>query len=821
MANLQQPNQEQLIFRSRFQLLLNQYYVGVLINVVVAVAVAYVLWSIANHDLLLAWAGLLVVLSLVRALYVRRILTVIEQLDFDNLKKRYHLYLFTLVLTGSAWGLLGSILFPFHSLTHQVFVVVVLASMLGGAVAIMYPLSRAYHAYAIPLSLPMQVSLYLYGGAVHVSMGLLALLYLVAMLIVIKRAETTLINSFKVQYENTELLKRLAKMGKILLNARDELEERVAERTNDLSRLNQNLNAEIDERKRIEDELFNQKELAEITLRSIAEGIVTTDKSGKIVYVNAKAEMILDCKLNDVYQKYFTDAARLINEETGEQAKDQIELVLKEKKAINDPQQYLILDHATKGTAIRQSIAPIFNKTRDLIGLIIVIHDVTRDRFHQLQLSHIATHDSLTGLHNRYAFEQQLGKIELNQDGRSEKTAIIYIDLDHFKIVNDSCGHLAGDELLKQLSELLVSHIGKQDMLARIGGDEFGAILHASDVSQVIAKAELLLKTIRSFRFLWVDRTFSVGASIGLVFPNDKIPDIQECLRYADMACFIAKEKGGKRIHVYVEEDEEMLARHNELNRVRQLSEAMEHNGLLLYKQDILRIDGKKHDQHYEVLLRLRNAKGEIILPGAFISAAERYNFMQEVDRWVIGKVFEFAEKELLFRRDQSCTVNINLSGLSLTNEKTLQFITDRLSNAPFPGNLLCFEITETTAIKNFSKAISFIEQLKKYDCKFAIDDFGSGVSSLGYLKNLPVDYVKIDGSFVRDIDNDEIDYAMVESIHKVVSLSGKKTIAEYVESDDVLKLLQQIGVDYAQGYAIAKPKSLVDEAGPELLASL
>lgn len=812
--------QEELIFRSRFQLVLKQYIVGLLINVCVAIAVTSVLWPVLPHDPLVSWAVALVVISLLRSLYVRQTLAIFAQLDFARLKQRYYLYLVTVFLTGSIWGMLGSALYPFASLLHQGFVLVVMAAMLGGAVAIMYPLSLIYYAYALPMLLPLAVTLLLRGNSVQISISLLALLYLGAMLLVIKRAETTLINSFRIQHENTELMKKLAKMSKSLLNIREELEERVEQRTLELSVLNRNLNSEIEERKRIEEELFNQKELAEITLGSVAEGIVTTDAAGRILYANEKAELILDCKLTDVYRQYFSDAVKLSNEETGELAKDRIEAVLRDQAALNYPRQYLVVNHANKGTAVRQSIAPIFNKTRDLIGLVIVIHDVTRERLHQLQLSHIATHDSLTGLHNRYAFEVQLNRPDLRQAAGSGKSAVIYIDLDHFKIVNDSCGHLAGDELLKQLSEMLVMQLDKQDMLARIGGDEFGAIIHASDEARIMNKAEQLLKLIRGFRFQWGERTFYVGASLGLVFLSDNIPNMQECLRYADMACFLAKEKGGKRIHVYVEEDEEMLARHNELNRVTQLSEAMEHNGLLLYKQDISRISGDMHARHYEILLRLRNSQGDIILPGAFISAAERYNFMQEVDRWVIGQVFDLAESGALWLNGRPDTININLSGLSLMNEKTLELITSRLRKSPYRGSWLCFEITETTAITNFSKAIAFIEELKKYDCKFALDDFGSGVSSLGYLKNLPVDYVKIDGAFVRDIDSDKIDYAMVESIHKVVSLSGKRTIAEYVESEDVLRLLKNIGVDYAQGHAIAKPTRLMAEAVPQLSVS-
>ena len=820
ITDAQALTQEQLIFRSRLQLVLKQYYIGFVVNIGVAAAVTYVLWPAVTPDRLLAWFALMVITNVGRVIFVQRSLRVLDQLNADELNGHYRRYLIAVVISGLLWGLLGSLLFPVGSPLHQGFVMVVMAAMLSGAVAIMYPLHRLYYAFAIPMLVPVLISLYLQSEVIQMSLAVLAFIYLAAMMLITRRAEATLIKTIRMQYLNSELLEQLSTMSEHLRNARDRLEQRVAERTTALSRLNENLNAEIEERKRIEEELFNQKEAAEITLRSIAEGIVTTDAVGNVVYVNERAEQILDCKLQEVRGKYFHDAVTLIDEETLQRVEDKIEMAIRNRCVVVDPMRYLVGNHAVTGTAVRMSIAPIFSQMQELIGLIIVMNDVTRERLHQLQLAHIATHDSLTGLHNRYAFEQHLDRLEATQELVSGVAAVVYIDLDHFKLVNDSCGHHAGDELLRQLSELLAMQIDATDMLARIGGDEFGAIIHAPDREQIEAKADKLLKTIRSYRFAWLERTFSVGASLGMVILDEHIVNIRDSLRYADMACFIAKEKGGTQIHIYVAQDEEMLARHNEINRVTQLSEAMEQNGLVLYKQEILRIDGRGRGQHYEVLLRLRNSHGEIILPGAFISAAERYHFMQDVDRWVIGKVFELAENNGICGDAQSCTVNINLSGLSLVNEKMLDYISARLREGVVPGRMLCFEITETTAITNLSKAIAFIEELKKYDCQFAIDDFGIGVSSLGYLKNLPVDYVKIDGSFIRDIDNDAIDYAMVESIHKVVSLSGKQTIAEYVESDAILKLLEQMGVEYAQGHAIARPSLWLDTVKAEQTVS-
>jgi diguanylate cyclase (GGDEF)-like protein/PAS domain S-box-containing protein len=439
-----------------------------------------------------------------------------------------------------------------------------------------------------------------------------------------------------------------------------------------------------------------------------------------------------------------------------------------------------------------------------------VCEDISKAHELSEQLSYQATHDALTGFVNRHEFERRLSNALAGARQHDAEHALCYLDLDQFKIINDTCGHIAGDALLRQLGVLLNSKIRKRDTLARLGGDEFGILIEHCSLSQAQRIAESLLGAIREFRFAWADKRFTVGASIGLVPINANSQNVSELLRMADTACYMAKEAGRNSIRIYEPTDSQVARHHGEMAWVERLYRALEDNRLKLAFQNIVPIACESVGLHFELLLRMNDEQGNIVLPSTFLPAAERFSFIDRLDRWVVGAAFHWfrTHPEAL---DQLTLCSINLSGRSLGNEELADYILKNTAGSGLPPTKFCFEVTETAAIANFSAAVQFMQKLREEGFRFALDDFGSGLSSFAYLRTLPVDFVKIDGLFVKDIDSNPIDRAMVHSINEIAHVMGKKTVAEYVENHSGLTHLRHIGVDYAQGHAINPPQPLDD----------
>ena len=436
--------------------------------------------------------------------------------------------------------------------------------------------------------------------------------------------------------------------------------------------------------------------------------------------------------------------------------------------------------------------------------ILTIVEDVTERKKVQKELNYQANHDSLTGLINRSEFERRAERlISTFQEGQ-DNHALCFMDLDQFKVINDTCGHTAGDQLLRQLSQLLQGAVRKRDTLARLGGDEFGILIEHCSLDQAQHVVSSLERVMEDFKFTWEAHTFPVGASIGLVAINELTPNLRELLRQADAACYMAKDLGRNRIHVYTPEDKELALRHGEMQWVARINHALEKDQFCLYAQLITPLDNSDH-RHYEMLIRMIGDDGGVIPPGAFLPAAERYDLIGKLDYWVVENALALLAENPAFV-EEIHFVSINLSGQSVPSEDFLSFIIAQLKKTGIEANKICFEITETLAISDLSAAMAFISVLKKIGCQFALDDFGSGLSSFGYLKNLPVDYLKIDGMFVKDIVDDPIDHAMVKSINDIGHIMGMKTIAEFVENNEIERMLAKIGVDYAQGYGIEMP---------------
>jgi diguanylate cyclase (GGDEF)-like protein len=391
----------------------------------------------------------------------------------------------------------------------------------------------------------------------------------------------------------------------------------------------------------------------------------------------------------------------------------------------------------------------------------------------------------------------------------------MYLDLDQFKVVNDTCGHAAGDQLIRQVSAVLLKRLREGDTLARLGGDEFGVLLENCPPDHALRIADQLRQTVSDFHFVWETRSFSVGVSIGLVNVKDGPFTLADVMSAADAACYMAKEKGRNRVQLYHAQDSELSVRQGEMEWISRLQKALKEDRFVLYAQDIKGLDaGREHGTHCEILVRLLDERGELVPPMAFIPAAERYNLMPAIDRWVIRSAFatisrEQAEGGAVF---EICAINI--SGGSIGDEGFLGYVREQFAHFPaVPPQSICFEITETAAIARLDKATHFIDELKSLGCRFSLDDFGAGMSSFAYLKHLPVDFLKIDGGFVKNMADDPIDRAMVEAINSVGHITGKQTIAEFVDGERVIALLREIGVDFAQGYGVAKPRPF----GPRL----
>ena len=576
----------------------------------------------------------------------------------------------------------------------------------------------------------------------------------------------------------------------------------------DKGRLVRLLGVEVDitERKLYEDALFREKESAQITLQSIGDGVITTDASNNVEYVNPVAEELTGWKVDDASGRPIDEIFRGFHEETCEPLENPLAVAIRRDRAIKSVRPTLLIRRDGNELYIESTASPIRDGKANVTGGVLVFHDVSESRDLNRRLSYHASHDILTGLVNRREFENRVERALKSAKARETSYALLYLDLDQFKIVNDSCGHSAGDALLGQLGALLKSKIRWRDTLARLGGDEFGVLLESCSLDEAMNTAETLRMAIGEYKFVWEERSFRLGVSIGVVPITADNEDVAALLTAADSACAAAKEAGRNRIHSFQENDIDLMRRRREMQWAARINNALEENRFELFRQTIQPLQAEEDGAHYEILLRMRDENGGIISPGLFIEAAERYGITPSIDRWVIRSAFRWLVSEA-DERERLSLCSINLSGQSLGDEKFLPFVVDQFQMSGIDATKICFEITETAAIASYSQANRFINALKELGCKFALDDFGTGLSSFGYLKHFPVDFLKIDGSFVKEILHDPIDREMVRSINEIGHLTGKQTIAEFAENEEIITMLRGMGIDYAQGYGVSEPK--------------
>ncbi|WP_300449999.1 EAL domain-containing protein [Accumulibacter sp.] len=566
---------------------------------------------------------------------------------------------------------------------------------------------------------------------------------------------------------------------------------------------------EITERKRVEHALFEAKERALVTLHSIGDAVITTDAAGCIDYLNPVAEALTGWALAEARGRCSHEVFRIVNDQSRQPAADPVRRCLQEGRIVSLASHSVLVARDGREYDIDDSVAPIRGRDNRLMGAILVFHNVTETRRLARQLAYDATHDALTGLINRPEFERRLQRAVKSARYDGARHVLCYLDLDQFKVVNDTAGHAAGDELLQQINTILAGMFRETDTLARIGGDEFALLQENCPLERAYVIAQSVVRTVHEHRFYWQGRSYQIGVSIGLVPITAETQDTVQLLSEADVACYTAKELGRNRVHVYQRTDNQSTQRHSEILGAAGLRDALEQGLFRLHYQPIVALPGPDFQTvRYEALLRVAHQgnaqrQGELVLPAAFIPAAERYSLMGAIDRWVIQTAFKEYAKGVGVA---GAKLAINLSGNSLSDESLLDFIEGQFAEHAFPAHMACFEITETAAIQNLGPALELMAALQRHGCQLALDDFGSGLSSFHYLKTLPVDYLKIDGSFVKDMCENTRDDALVAAINQMSHAMGIRTVAEYVCNAAIAERLCNLGVDYGQGYFFGKP---------------
>ncbi|WP_460188270.1 EAL domain-containing protein [Thiomicrorhabdus hydrogeniphila] len=577
------------------------------------------------------------------------------------------------------------------------------------------------------------------------------------------------------------------------------------ERKDELQTLSNNFQAMLNTLNSKEQELFSEKERLEITLKSIGDGVITTNKDGLITYINPVAENLTGWPQNSAMGQHVEDVFKIYNEKNMESVENPALKSMKKNTILTLPYQTLLINRFDEKISIDDSGAPLVDFSGNIIGSVLVFHDATEARQLRKKLTWQALHDNLTGLENRQAFESNLDEIiEKSKQDTQLESCLIYIDLDQFKIVNDTVGHSAGDELLKQIAHIVDNQVRESDILFRIGGDEFAILLEHCSIQSAFIIAEKIRQAVNKHRFIWENRIFDIGTSIGITLIKGFINKATIMIQ-ADIACYIAKQNGRNRVHVFEDNEASLnleIARFDWANRIKR---AIEDQHFVLYAQQITPLQNGNNKKAFEILVRLQTLENEIISPDQFLPAAERFNLMPDLDIYIVNHAYQWLKEHL----NEVDLLNINISGQSLGNEDFIEALLKILELNPSLNKKVCFEITESTAISHMSASIIFLQNIKNHGCQLALDDFGSGFSSFGWLKTLPVDYVKIDGIFILDVLKDKVDAAMVKAIHQISDEMNIETIAEFVENQEVSDWLKETGIDYAQGYHYHKPTPL------------
>ncbi len=784
--------------------------------VLIACVVAHVFWGLADPAVVGVWLAVTLLLTLVRTGLVRSYRSTSPDTETPMWARRF---LWGIVLSGCVWGLAGVLFFIADSAIHQIFLAFVLAGLAAGAMSTLSSYRGAYLAYLLPSLAPFTVQILGQGGQLHLAMGLLLVLFAAMMLLISRRIHETLTDSLRLRFENGDLVRELMasrdtqeavnreltiqigereRVEESLKAAHNALEQRVRERTRELDASNRSL--------------VREKELFRVTMESIGDALIATDDAGNVRFVNPVAEQVTGWRVDQIVGRPLAEVLRIVDEESRTVVSALLSAPGTLPTRTLGTKPCLLTCQDGREIPVEFSLSPIRDGNDSSVGTVLVFRDVSAQRKLAQELNYQATHDELTGLVNRREFERRLSRV-LEAVGPADPHALLYLDLDQFKLVNDQCGHTAGDELLRQVAVQLQSRIRTRDTLARLGGDEFGVLLEHCPLEEAERVAQGVREVVQNFRFAWEDKSFAIAVTIGLLPISTPGMSLAAALSAADAACYAAKEGGRNRVHVYQPDDQDLLKRHGDMRWLPRIQSALAGGHFRLFLQPILPLQPGSVDGEYgEVLLRLCDAEGRDILPGAFLPAAERYNQVVNIDRWVLDELLSYleAKTEPGHRR-----YAINLSAQALSDENFLDFAAERIRRSKVAtSSALCFEINENAAIADLRRVRQFIAVLKELGCCFALDDFGAGFSSFGYLKSLDVDFLKIDGRLVRGMRENPVDQAMVESIHRIGHVMGLQTIAEWVETRELAQDLEAMGIEFGQGYFWGEPRPLASRPG-------
>jgi len=565
-----------------------------------------------------------------------------------------------------------------------------------------------------------------------------------------------------------------------------------------------------------DDVLRLERERLRAIMESVFEAIITTDAEGKITRCNTQAQRLTGFTRRQAESSFFSEVVTVIDTVSGEPVESPLLQVLRRKETVGFDDHVAMLSPSGNRFAVGAVAAPMFDAEHAVTGMAFVFHAASPAEAIGNKTHH-EVRDALTGLFNRDKFKQRLEELVADTGHSSRGHALLYIDLDKFKIVNDTCGHVAGDQLLRQVAGAVLKMVRQTDLVARLGGDEFGVLLVNCLLNKAGEIAGNICEAVRKVHFAWNGNPFTIAVSVGVVGITPSVGGAEKALSAADGSCYLAKEKGGNRTHVHADDDREFSQRHGEMQFISRITNAFERDLFRLYFQPIVPIGGGSRPGMiwYEILIRMLENDKTVLAPMAFLPAAERYDMMPQIDRWVFSTFFAFFKNHIAGRVENGGFIcDINVSGMTLNDDSFLPFVRQLFATYRVPPPMICIEITETAAIANLNQAIRFITELKALGCKFSLDDFGSGLSSFKYLKHLPVDYLKIDGSFVKNILESTIDSAIVSTINEIGHVMGLATVAEFVENQAIYAALEKMGVDYAQGYHIARPRPLHESLG-------
>ena len=778
---------DQEILRKQADRLFEEALFSNLTVIGVAILIVTVLFDYLQSQslLLVGWSSAICLLSISR-LAVLLLYKKHNALFGLSAKGWMTLYTFLTGCVGTVWGLASIFYIVIDDIQINTLFYILISTVVAAAVPVLSAWFPTFLAYTIPqLVLLTSMSLYQIQTvnvdklAYILTVGFIA--YYLLMFSMARRANQNLIKSLKLQESNQYLLTKL----------NDEMlqrEELIKERTKELSLSNDKLKA-------------SQEHMLKLSraVESSPNPILITDANGTIEYVNKRCEKLSGYtavemhgqrletyKSNKMPSAFFDE----IWHQTASEGQWSGEIENRRK----DGSHYWV----------KLYLAAVYDDQKNINHYVAIYEDITESRKLAKKLSFQATHDNLTGLINRTEFERRLSMLVNDAQRIGTEHALCFLDLDQFKVINDTCGHIAGDELLRQLGSLLGGSTRKSDTLARLGGDEFAILVEDCELEKAEFIANEIKELVSQFQFIWETQVFTVGVSIGVTTITSATRNRTEALKQADSACYAAKNSGRNRVYVYQEQDQQLTAQKGEFKWVNEIKEALIEDRFELYAQPIVSTE-TEHLAMYEVLVRLRSKAGQLFPPGAFLSSAERYNLSDRIDKWVVSHVFEWLEQHY-HSLPHLNYLAINLSGASIGDESMLAYIRTKLSAASFNQEMIKFEITETAAIANLKQAHHFINSVLALGCQFSLDDFGSGLSSFAYLKNLPVQSIKIDGMFVKDMHVDPLDYEMVKSINDIGHVMGLETIAEFVENEEIWQKLKAIGVNYGQGYHLGKP---------------